>query len=486
MQENPSPITQDTLRRPPRLSHYLTPRQAIVTLALVAGVVACSAVVFLYYLTTLLESTPVTVIDGGEMRTVDTYAETVGELLTQLDANPRQGDQISADISAALAPDMVIEVQRARRITLDVDGETRTLQTTLTNPVTILAAEGIRLQPNDRVLLDGTQTTHDALADWPVPVNQIRIQRAVSVTVQDGDAQVTVRTAGETVGDALHAAGVQLYLADSVSPSLDAPLTDNMTITIGRSQPATIEIDGERLETRTRGETVGDLLAETGIALTGLDYTIPNESAPVRPGMTVRVMRVTEEVISQTTTIPHSSQNNADPTLELDQIRLVQSGQDGLQRTDVRVRYENGVEVSREELEPVIVQQPQDRIVTYGTGVVLRPIETEQGTRQYWRKVRVYATSYHPAALGGDDITATGQRLTKGIVGIDPDLFPYGTELYIPGYGIGVAADTGPDRGFSRWIDLGYDDENYEPWSQYVDVYVLAPVPDNIQYVIPE
>ena len=486
MQQQSSPTTQDTLSRPPRISHYLTSRQALLALALIAGIVACSAVTFLYYLTTLLESTPVTVIDGGEMRVVDTYAETVGELLAQMDASPQDGDQLSASVSATLAPNMVIEVQRARRVTLSIDGETRTLQTTLTNPAAILTAEGVRLQSNDRVLLDGTQATHDALANWAVPVNQIRIQRAMSVTIQEADTQVTTRTAGETVGDALHAAGTQLYLADSVSPPLDAPLTNNMTITIDRSQPATVVVDGEQLETRTRGETVGELLAEAGVALTGLDYTIPNESAPVRPGMTVRVMRVTEEVISETTTIPHSSQNNADPTLELDQIRLVQSGQDGIQRTDVRVRYENGVEVSREELEPVIVQQSQDRIVTYGTGVVLRPVETEQGTRQYWRKVRVYATSYHPAALGGDNITATGQRLTKGIVGIDPDLFPYGTELYIPGYGIGVAADTGPDRGFSRWIDLGYDDENFEPWSQYVDVYVLAPVPDNIQYVIPE
>ena len=52
--------------------------------------------------------------------------------------------------------------------------------------------------------------------------------------------------------------------------------------------------------------------------------------------------------------------------------------------------------------------------------------------------MRVLATSY---CLTGT--TATGVRVRQGIVATDPGTIPLGTRMYIPGYGYGVAADTG-------------------------------------------
>jgi 3D (Asp-Asp-Asp) domain-containing protein len=99
----------------------------------------------------------------------------------------------------------------------------------------------------------------------------------------------------------------------------------------------------------------------------------------------------------------------------------------------------------------------------------------------------MYATSYHPAALAGDAVTATGRALTKGIIASDPDVIPYDSQVYVPGYGVGIMADTG---AFSRrlHIDLGYDDANFVSWSRWVDVYLLAPAPDpsEIPYLLPQ
>ncbi len=39
--------------------------------------------------------------------------------------------------------------------------------------------------------------------------------------------------------------------------------------------------------------------------------------------------------------------------------------------------------------------------------------------------------------------TATGVPTAPGVVAVDPALIPLGTRLTIPGYGTGVAADTG-------------------------------------------
>ena len=50
----------------------------------------------------------------------------------------------------------------------------------------------------------------------------------------------------------------------------------------------------------------------------------------------------------------------------------------------------------------------------------------------------VYATAY---CLTGT--TATGLPVGPGIVAVDPSVIPLGTRMTIPGYGEGVAADTG-------------------------------------------
>ena len=61
-----------------------------------------------------------------------------------------------------------------------------------------------------------------------------------------------------------------------------------------------------------------------------------------------------------------------------------------------------------------------DEIVAYGTRIVLRSVDTPEGPREYWRVLRMYATSYYPAELGGDSTTSIGETLRKGIVASDP------------------------------------------------------------------
>lgn len=72
-------------------------------------------------------------------------------------------------------------------------------------------------------------------------------------------------------------------------------------------------------------------------------------------------------------------------------------------------------------------------------------------TRERERTLTVEATGY---ALRG--VTALGLPVRRGIVAVDPDVIPLGTRLWIPGYGEGVAADTGPAiRGAT--IDLWFE-----------------------------
>lgn len=464
-------------------------RRRWVILILVASLALCAlACVSGLALTVLRPPDPVTVtvIVAGTGYQVKTAARSVADLLREYGLALNSGDTTDPSLDSLITPNLVVRVQRARAVSLIVDGETQTVQTQFTNPLDILKSAGLTPGMKDRVLVDGTETNVTDMLLWPVPVNSITIQRAVMAHIMDGNQQISIETAAPTVGEALFEAGVTLYLADEVSPELSAPVSSGMTVTIRRSQPVTIVADGVTLETRVQGGTIQDALASAGVMLVGLDYSIPAEDSPLQPGMSVRVIRVSEIVEQLQTVIPFETVYQADPNLELDQSALVQEGQNGIQLTNVRVRSENGVEVSREEESSSIAREPLNRVVAYGTQIVLRSINTPEGPKEYWRVLRMYATSYHPAALGGDDVTATGRKLTKGVVGIDPKVIPYGTQLYVPDYGIGVAGDTGGPRKFKLWIDLGYDDANWVSWSKYVDVYLLTPIPPDIRYVLPE
>ena len=199
----------------------------------------------------------------------------------------------------------------------------------------------------------------------------------------------------------------------------------------------------------------------------------------------MRVVRVKEEVMTETQPIPVETVYQADSALELDQQIVVQEGQPGLQRTITRVRYEDGVEVSRTTDDVAIIRPLMNRVISYGTNVVVRTIATPDGERSYWRVLRLYATSYHPAALFGDNVTATGRTLVHGIVAAATDVLPFGTEVFVDGYGVGLVADTAPPRLGGMWIDLGYSDDDYQHWAGYVEVYVLTPIPDQINYFLP-
>jgi uncharacterized protein YabE (DUF348 family) len=477
------PIAFPLKRKTPPVWSAILALAAVIQVVLF--VVAISALV-VSLLQNSPQSTPITVIIDGEARATETSAETVNDLLRELAITLNEGDSLSPAPDSPITTGLTVRIRRARTVTLMVDGDTHSIRTLSESPQDIINSTGIQLGSHDLVFIDGTQADPAHLMTWPVPINDISITRAVSIQVNDDGAPVELTTTQTTIGEALFEAGITLYLGDVVTPDVNMPVSDGLAVTIERSRPVTIVADGVTVETRTQGETVGEALVEAGVPLVGLDYAIPGEETPVLPGISIRVIRVTEEVVAEQALIPFETVYQDDPTLELDQRAIIQEGQSGVQETHVRVRYENGVEIDRTAEETVLVREPVNRIVAYGTNIVVQTVETPEGPRQYWRKFRMYATSYHPAALGGDNITATGEILTKGIVGIDPTIIPYGTQLFVPGYGIGLAADTGGPRTSRYWIDLGYDDENYVGWSRYVDVYILAPVPDRINYLLPE
>lgn len=429
--------------------------------------------------------TPVTVTIDGERRDVQTHQPTVEMLLADLGVSLRPEDTLSPAPSTALLPGTEVRITHAYPVIIVVDGHERTIYAHEESPADLLALSDVQLDSHDTVHIRPA-----TVMDPPHTRFRIVVERAVQVILEDGGVRTAFYSNAATVGAALYQADIQLYRADQVFPDPATPLQQGMHIRTERSIPVAVHVDGHVLRTRTHRSRVGEVLADLGVTLNGQDYATPALDAPLGDGGEIRVSRVTESVIVEQSPIPFDSEWRPDPNSEIDTQSLLQEGKPGVLERRIRLRYEDGQVVDRWVEGESVVLAPSNRVMGYGTKVIVRQLVTESGVVEYWRVFRMLATSYSAGTAGVSPTssyygrTATGMTMRHGIVAVDPRVINLHSEVYVPGYGIGYAGDTGGSiKG--RRIDLGYDDSNLQLWYKWVDVYLLTPVPDVINYLGP-
>lgn len=442
---------------------------------------------------------PVTVVVDGQARMVHTNQRSVENILREAGVKIEEDDIVGPTLNSELADNQsTIIVQHARPVVIEAEGQVQEFRSQASRLPEILKAASINLREYDRVIVNEQIVDRAQHQSYTIPRDprdrtpiHIAVQRAVPVTLQLSQSGTQkIQSPARTVGEALNEAQVQLYLADQITPSLDAPIKPGLAIAVEQSVPINIDVDGRTIRTRTLRNQVGEVLNDLGVALVGEDYTQPAIDAPVQQDSTVRIVRVREEILVEQEAIPYETVKTPDPAMELDSSSVTE-GENGIQQKRTVIRYENGQEVARNtDPDFVILKSPVNKEYRYGTNIVIRTLETPEGTIEYWRKVRAYATSYSAATAGTPKtakwygITATGLPMRKGIVAVDPSVISLGTKLYVAGYGVGLAADTGGGvRG--KWLDLGYDDDNLQGWWWWVDAYLLTPVPASINYELP-
>jgi len=456
--------------------------------------------------------TVVTLTVDGEAGQFRTHRANVGQLLDDVGFRLGPLDRLSPDASAALSPGMVITVQRARRVVMEADGRRWEVPTWAETVQGVLADAGLKVNAYDRLWLDGEPATPETrLPPAPVPSRvssrvpqgrlwagkepiplTLKVQRAVRLTVQDEGLPFTIYTTAPTVGEALRAEGIVLYLGDLVRPGLESRVVDGMHVVIQRSTSIVLVADGRAFRTRTRQKTVAAALAEHGLALVGLDRVTPALSESVEDNMTIRVTRVREAIEIEQEAVPYDTVLEPDDELEIDRQRVVREGAEGITKWRYRVVYEDGQPVSRTLEDVWVAQEPITKVIAYGRKIVLRELVTPDGTFRYWRKIRMLATSYSASTAGVSPSdphygqTRLGLTMRGGIVAVDPRVINLGSSVYVPGYGVGFVGDTG-GAIIGRRIDLGYDDDKLVDWYRWVDVYLLEPVPRSyqIRYLLP-
>lgn len=466
---------------------------------------------------------PLTVAIDGVSQRVHTRCATVGEVLADAGVQVSAWDAVFPELETPVETGMTISVRHPRQVTILADGQTLSVHTFGLTAAEVLDQIGLDLDAADGVWVDGRPWTEQANVEPLVvsaagsgvggqvvrssfglssrgrqsegtpAISTIEIKRARRIRIHDHGLEQTVATLSSTVGEALAEAGTVLYLGDVVHPDPQTPVSPGLQVRIDRGVMVYVEVDGASLRARTRAGRVQDVLAEMGVVLSGKDYCEPDPRSPVVEGMRIRVVRVKERWSVQEAQIPFETQWIGDSALELDHRRVDQVGANGILRWRYRETYQNGLQVSRVLEDEWVAQEPSPRQIAYGTKIVVRTQDTPEGPIEYWRHVRVFLTSYTEATCGKTPdhplygITRLGWQMRHGIIAVDPRVIRMRSELYVPGYGRGIAGDTGGlIKG--KHIDLGHEVDDFTMYYWWGEVYVLTPVPPSsqINYILPD
>ncbi|NIS79176.1 MAG: DUF348 domain-containing protein [Anaerolineales bacterium] len=433
----------------------------------------------------------VTISIDGQVIRARSHAKDIAGVLQAVGVHPSAGDRILPAPNSNVHDGDAIQIVRSGAVKIDLDGKLTSIRTAETSPANILAEAGHRLFPGDRVWVDGIWLPDPAQVLVQRPA-RIRVTRAMILALDVDGALQEIRSSAPTLGEALWEAGITIRVGDTLSPGPESALQDVSHAVLRRGRPIVIEVDGGEIETLAAGPSVGQVLAQAGVPLVGLDFSLPDVHDPIPEDGRIRVVRVSEEVLVEMEPRPFDTVYQPAPDLELDTLRVVDLGTYGVNASRIRIRKENGEEVNRIVEETWEAVDPSPRVVGYGTKVVVRTMSTPDGPLEYWRVVRVYQTSYSPCnqgVPGCGSITASGKRVKHGMIAVIRSWFLMmrGWPVYVPNYGVATIEDVGGGISGRHWIDLAYTDEEYEIRYGWTTLYFLTPVPpiDQIPWILP-
>ena len=245
-----------------------------------------------------------------------------------------------------------------------------------------------------------------------------------------------------------------------------------------------INIDGVPRMVSTETETIGELLTELKNTI-DTDYFLENaaESDPIESMMTISLTSVTEKTVATTEPIPFRTVERENKQLKAGEKRVVQEGKDGERTVISKEIYHGNTLIETKIAETKVITPATDKIIEIGTKKeeAKAPAAKTSGTsknvisgKEYSKTLKVKATAYTPYDPGCTGMTYSGTKAGIGTIAVDPNVIPLGTKLYVPGYGVGVALDTGGAIKGNK-IDVCYmtKAEAYDWGVKNLTVYVL-------------
>ena len=267
-------------------------------------------------------------------------------------------------------------------------------------------------------------------------------------------------TTAKTVSDFLKERGLVVTQADYVSPSLETELADNTSVTYRTAVPVRIITSRGAQAVTSSALDVGTLLEDENIDIGSHDQVSAPYSDPLIANETIRIVRIAEWTKSSHQSIAPRTITRLDFSLAPGTTHVIARGNRGERETIVTFTQRDGVTEHRV-IATRIVRKPHVRIIARGIGEYAAFAQMArfglQKTSYIAASARsMIATAYTAECGGCSGYTAIGERAGHGIVAVDPRVIPLGTRLFIPGYGLAIAGDTGGAIVGNR-IDLGFN-----------------------------
>lgn len=197
----------------------------------------------------------------------------------------------------------------------------------------------------------------------------------------------------------------------------------------------------------------------------------PPVKTELKEGMMINVLSARDKVKETILAVPYKVERKADDNLSIGETRTVVEGVEGEKKVVTRYIKVGKLEVKKVIYE-AITKEPISKVLRYGTAANI--LKTSRGNIRYKKVMNVEATAYTIAEGNGDGVTSIGIVPYRGIIAVDPSVVPYGTRVYVPGYGLAMAGDTGGAIVNNR-IDCFMEsyDEAIQFGRRHIKMYIL-------------
>jgi len=203
---------------------------------------------------------------------------------------------------------------------------------------------------------------------------QINVYRARPVEVVDGDRTFTLFTAQRAPRLTAIEAGLDLYPEDDVEfGRIDATVLESSAseqLVINRSVEVKLNLYGAIKLVRTTADTVEELLAKQEISLQEGETIQPISNTPITNGLLVSVNRSGVKTTVVTEPIAFGTDVVDSPDIEAGKTQIEREGVLGERAVIYEITEKEGVEISRTEIQQVVLKEPVNAVRLRGTKIV--------------------------------------------------------------------------------------------------------------------